>query len=223
MEAKERRKLDKFEREMAFMTANATDFPANSPGGKIMPQFAAAIAQAKQFAAGQSGGAAGKALHIDNKGDDLDDLKELMRMLDNAADALGDELPGIENLFGLPRNRSEASLLAAARAQHSASEQYENRLIEYDLPGTFRADMLRLINDIDRANNAADTSGTGGAGSTGGLKATLAELGALSKKIDAINRNKHRANPAKMSAWTTASHLERDPQAAKKPDGETGK
>ena len=163
------------------------------------------------FAAGQTGGADSKAQHIENKTDDLNELKELMQMLDRAADALADDAPGIENLFGLPRNRSEQSILAAARAQYAAAEQYESQLKEYDLPADFRQQMQTLIQNIEAANNQADASGETRSGSTSGLKAVLDRLAALSRKLDAINRNKFRSDPAKMGAWLTASHLEREP------------
>jgi len=115
-------------------------------------------------------------------------------MLDYASEALADEFPGIENLFGLPRNRGEQSVLAAAQAQYEASAQYEAALIELDLPANFRARMQALINDINAANNAADASGARGTGSTSALRAAIARLNQNSKKLDAINRIKYRGN-----------------------------
>lgn len=222
MEDREQRKLDRAERQAAYMAANAGDYAADSPGARVAAQMAVDIAAVREFAAGQMGGGRERSQHISSKLDDLDELIELMRMLDRAGDALEDEFPGIENLFGLPRNRNESSLIAAAQAQYEASEQYEAALIEYDLPKTFRAAMLGLMNDINAANQAADASGTAGAGSTGGLKAAIERLSAGSKKLDSINFNKLRDNPAKLAAWTTATHLERNPQrsdAAKPTDG----
>ena len=212
MEDRERRKLDRAERQAAYMAANAADYAANSPGAKVVASVNADIAAVRNFAAGQTGGERERSQHISSKHDDLDDLKELMLMLDRAGDALADEFPGIENLFGLPRNRNEKSLLAAAQAQYDESEKYKDSLVEYDLPTTFRADLLALINSINQANSAADTSGAVGTGSTGGLKAAIERLDQHSKKLDSINRNKLRDNPAKLAAWTSANHLARDPQ-----------
>ncbi|MBC7796186.1 MAG: hypothetical protein H7Z37_04845, partial [Pyrinomonadaceae bacterium] len=150
-----------------------------------------------------------------SKNEDLRELKDLMKMLDRAADALADEVEGIENLFGLPRNRSEQSILAAARAQYEAAAKYEQQFIEYDLPVDFRAEMKTAIENIEAANDAADVSGTIGTGATSGLKALLSNLSAMSKKLDSVNRNKHRDNPTKLGAWITASHLERAPKTDK--------
>lgn len=218
MNARETKKFDKNEREMAFADDSAADYAANSPGAKIAKLMRDDIALVKQFAAGQKGGTDERAMHIDNKIDALDELKELMNLLDTAADALADDFPGIENLFGLPRNRSEVSILAAAQSQYEQSAQYEAAFVEYDLPAGFRARMLTLINDIGEANAAADTSGAHGTGSTGGLKAALRRLNSNSKKFDAINRIKYRNNPAKLGAWLRANHLEREPQSKPKED-----
>lgn len=213
MEDREQRKLDRAERQAAYMAANAADYVANSPGARVAALMVADIVAVRDLAAGQTGGASERSQHVNSKRDDLDDLKELMRLLDRAGDALEDEFSGIENLFGLPRNRNEHSILAAAQAQYEASAQYEAALIEYDLPAAFRAEMRDLMDDINAANQAADASGTAGAGSTGGLKATIERLNQNSKKLDNINHNKLRNDPAKLAAWIVASHLERAPKS----------
>lgn len=210
------RRLDKYEREMAFAVENAADFPVNSPGGKIIKLMRGDIVLVKDFAAGQTGGAGERAQHTETKQGDLEELKELMRLLDYAADVLADDFPGIENLFGIPRNRGEQSILAAARSQYELSEQYEAAMIEKELPETFRADMNRLITRIEQASESADRAGERGSGSTSGIKAAMSRLAANSKKLDALCRIKYRGNPPKMGEWERASHLERPPQKPKK-------
>jgi hypothetical protein len=212
MNDKERRRLDKYEREMAFMIDNAADFPAQSPGAVVAVMFQTEVQRARDCAANQVSGADMRAMKIDEKEEKLADLKEMMTMLDRAGDALGDEIEGIENLFGLPRNRSEQSVLAAARAQHAASEAYETQLVGYNLPADFRLQMHNLINGVDAANQAADISGESSAGATNAFKDCLRKLGAMSKKLDALNRNKYRNDPQKLGAWLVASHLARAPQ-----------
>lgn len=215
MEDRETRKLDKFERQDAFMVDNAADFPNDSPGDKIITLMRADIALVRQYAAGQVGGVDTRSMHIVDKEDDLEELVRLMRLLDLAGDILADQYPGIENIFGVPRNRSEQSILAAARAQYDASEQYEAAIIEQEVPATFRADMLGLLDSIAAANQSADIAHEQGAGSTGGLKAAIARLDKNSKKLDAVNRIKYRNNPQKLAAWMIASHLERPPKKKK--------
>jgi len=216
VEDKEVRKLDKYERETAFSTENAADFPVNSAGGKIIALMRDDIVLVKNFAAGQTGGADERAQHTETKQEDLEELKDLMKLLDFAADAVADDFPGIENLFGIPRNRGEQSILAAARSQYELSEQFEAAMVEHDLPETFRADMNALITRIEKTSESADRAGERGSGSTSGIKAAMSRLAANSKKLDAICRIKYRGNPQKMGEWERANHLERPPQKPKK-------
>jgi hypothetical protein len=52
---------------------------------------------------------------------------------------------------------------------------------------------------------------------TGGLNASFRKAMALSSKRDKRVRMKYRDNPAKLAAWTVASHLERTPKKATPP------
>lgn len=212
MRDRERRKFDKFERSDAFMVDNAADHPKDSLGDKIVKLMRGDIALVRQYAAGQMGGVDERAMHVEDKQDDLDDLIAILKLLDLAGDGLADEFPGIENIFGVPRNRSEQSILAASRSQYDSSEQYEADIIEQGLQETFRADMLTLINRIEAKNQAADIAGEQSTGATGGLKAALSRLTQNSKKLDAHLRIKYRNDPVKLSAWRRANHLERDPK-----------
>lgn len=170
----------------------------------------------KEFAAGKTGETGKRAQHIENKHEDLEELEDFLKLLDLAADALADDFPGIENLFGVPRNRSQQSILAAARAQYELSGQYEAAMIENELPETFRAEMNRLIEQIEQANESADTADERRTGSTAGLRAAMSRLAANSKKLNAVCRIKYRGNPQKMGEWERANHLERPPQKPKK-------
>lgn len=213
MEDRERNKLDKYERQAAYMQDNAADYAPGSRGGVIAPLFAAEIANAKALAAAHVGGTGGRAQQISIKDDLLDDLKRLMQRLDRAADVVADDFPGVEHLFGLPRNRNEHSIMTAARAQYDASATYEAAFIECDLPADFRASMHDLIAQIDAANAAADVAGEHGAGSTNAFKVSMEKLGKYSRTLEAVNHNKLESNPQKMGAWLTASHLERAPKS----------
>ena len=50
------------------------------------------------------------------------------------------------------------------------------------------------------------------------IDAMIAQLDSkLSTQLDAIMRNKYARNPDKLTAWDSASHIERAPQRTKKP------
>ena len=209
------RQLDKHERQSAFATENAADFPAGSRGERLMKLMRDDIALIKRAAAGQISGAGERAQQIETKEEDLEDLMEWLKLLDYAADMLADDFPGIENLFGVPRNRSEQSIVAAGRSQHDLSAQYEAAMIEEDVPATFRSQMKTLIERIEQRNESADIAGENSSGSVAEINAAMSRLAKNSKKFDALCRIKYRGNAAKMGAWERANHLERDPKGNK--------
>lgn len=206
----QQRKLNTFQAELAFMTDNATDFPANSVGEKVMTSMAQKMAQVFTLSSEQLSNATRQ--HTGIKADKIQQITEILQMMNRAAKAMADEFDGIENLFRMPRRRSNEIMVATALTFYNDSAPYEDNFKEYDLPDTFRADLLTLINDIGAVANAQNSAGTQKAGATGGLAEAFRELGKLSNKLDAIVLNKYRNNAQKLAAWAVASHVEAAPK-----------
>jgi len=218
----ERRKLDKFERQDAFMVENAADFPVGSVGNAAAVVNRSIVAEINSLAAEQVSGGSSAAAAIGTKEDDLDELWELMRQMNRAANAFDDEAPGSSMKFRLPRNRSEQNLLATARAYYTDSESLVDQFVEYGMSRFFRNQLQDKITSIEQKNAHADTSTEQRAGATGGLIDAARRGMANSRKLDAIVRIKYANNPQKLAAWTVASHLERPPKK-KDNGGESGK
>lgn len=213
----ERRKLEKFEREQAFMIDNAADFPRDSPGDKAAVFETNIINEMRALAAQQISGGASAAQGIGNKDDALDDLMQMIRNINRAANAFEDEVPGSNLLFRLPRNRSQQNILATARAFHADAVPLEAKFIEYGLQATFLADLQALITAFDEAGTSADSGEAERAAATGGLTDAARRGMANSRKLNAIVRIKYQNNPQKLAAWTVASHLDRAPKKPKPP------
>lgn len=210
MLASQQRKLNKYQAESAFMTDNAADFPLNSPGNRTAREFATVIAEILGLAGLQVSQAARQNVGI--KDDALADLIKLLQKMNRAANALAEEIDGIEDLFRMPRRRSEEIWLAVARAFHTDSAPFETEFQDYDLLPTFRADLLALIAAVESAGTSADIAQEQSGGATGGLVAKFREAGKLSRRLNAIVRNKYDGNPQKLAAWEIASHLEAAPK-----------
>lgn len=209
----QRRKLNTYQSELAFMKEHSADFPKTSAGGKAVVELDKKITQILALAGEQQSNTARR--HIGIKGDKLQELIEILRMMNRASNALADEVDGIENLFRMPRKTSTAVYLATARTFYNDSAAYEKEFKDYELPATFRADLQTLINDVESASNTADAANASRAGATGGLRELFAEAGKLSNKLDAVVRNKYRADAQKLAAWTVASHVEAAPRVVK--------
>ncbi|HEY0051319.1 MAG TPA: hypothetical protein VGB68_18630 [Pyrinomonadaceae bacterium] len=212
MKDSQRRKLDKFEREEVFLNDNIADFPPASPGGKALAELSAVISQIRAFAAEQVSGAGSSRQHIGVKDEEVDALMRLIRNINRAANAFEDEIPGSDLKFRLPRNRSEQNILATARAFLADAEPLKAKFIEYGLAADFTDKLQALIEAVDERAAAADSAGEQKAGATGGLIDIVRKGMSISRRLDSIVRIKYEDNAAKLSAWTTASHLKKAPE-----------
>lgn len=206
----QQRRLDQFQSKAAFMRANKADFPANSPGGKTAQALEVSIGEILALAAAQSSNL--PAQHISNKDDSLEDLWRLMKKINRAARSLADEHDNIEDLFRLPRRQTEQNILAAARTFHRDSAAYEEDFPDYNVPETFRADLLDLVAEIESSAQDADAAGAEKSGATGAMLEKFRQAGKQSKKLSGIVENKYDDNPQKLAEWRIASHLKAAPQ-----------
>lgn len=216
MKASQIRKLNQFQSKSAFMKDNAADFPTTSLGGRTAAALDVVIALILSLAGVQTSGALRQTISI--KDDNLDRMIKLVKQINRAANALADELEGIEDLFRLPRRRSEAIWLATARAFYRDSERYETEMQEAVTVADFRAALLALINSVEAAGTEADIAGAEKGGATGALLAAFRDGGRLSRKLDGIVENKYDDNPRKKAEWNIAAHLEAAPRHSTAPE-----
>lgn len=211
-----RRKLEKFEREDAFMKDNAADFPGGSPGATAAATHVDIIDEIRDMAADQVSEGGELSQSFGNKEDSLDRIVATIRNMNRAANAFEDEVPGSNLLFRMPRNQSQQNLLATARAFHQDSvAPLEAKFIAYGLAPTFRADLQAEIDSFDAAGTAADTSEAQKAAATQGLIDAARRGMKNSAKLNAIVRIKYENDSKKLAAWTVASHLEKAPATKK--------
>lgn len=196
------------------MTDNAADFPVGSKGKECADVEAAIIEEMRARAGEQLSGTGAARQSTSDKADDLDDLSELIRHINLAANAFESPEPGSDKMFRLPRNRSQQNLLATARAFHADATPMAATFVEYGLPANFLETLQALIDEIDAAGFAAASGTEQQAGATAGLMDAARRGTDNSRRLDAIVRIKYNADPQKLAAWTVASHLERAPKSA---------
>jgi hypothetical protein len=123
-----------------------------------------------------------------------------------------DDQPGLSEKFRLPRGNNDQQLLSAARAFATDALPLKAQFIVHELPADFLED---LAADID-ALEAAIGDQSGGMGSRVAASAAIddaMERGAvITRKLDAIIKNKYGNSRATLAEWTSASHTERAPR-----------
>ena len=217
MKDEQRRKLEKGERELAFMIDNAGDFPGGSPGALGTATQTDIINEMKGLAAQQVSGFAGAQAEGDVKDLALESMKDLIDHMNRAANGFADAIPGSDMKFRKPRNRSQANIRATAAAFHADAAPLEQTFIDWGLDKTFLDDLQNAINDYDAAVAAEDTSGGHQAAATGGLEDAAKRLMKNGKKLDSVVNIKYSNNPQKLAAWTVAHHLEKAPKKTQTP------
>ncbi len=211
----ERRKLDKFEREQAFMNNNSGDFPAGSVGGKAAAVLGEVVKEIHTLAGDQLVGEGEARQSVAGKDDALDDMWTMIRNMNRAANAFSDEMPNITDKFRLPRNRSQENTAATARAFITDAAPIKAKFVEYGLADDF---LEQLQADIDAFNDEGTNADSGGeqrAAATEGLLDAAKRGMDISRKLDSIVKIKYQNNPQKLASWRVASHLEKAPKSKK--------
>lgn len=216
MNDSQRRKMDKIDREEAFFTDNAADFPANSTADDFTQQIAAEKAKILGFDAQQTSGFDDKRQAQSIYDDHRDELIDLINLFVLAASIVDDEIPGTAEKYKKPYPRTDQHLIAKATSFHTDSTAIKAQLIAAGIP---EPDFGRLLTVRDAFQQAAlvhDSAEEHHAEATGGMNAAFRTMMDLSRRRGKYVLMKYRDNPAKLAAWTVASHLERAPKRAPK-------
>ncbi len=112
----QRRKLNKYQAESAYMTDNAADFPKDSPGDKTAKRFAETVTLIETLAGQQMSQSVRQKFGI--KDDALSRLIRHLQKMNRAANALAEDIDGIEDLFRFPRRRSEGKFRQSGEKSH---------------------------------------------------------------------------------------------------------
>jgi len=211
MNDKERNYYNTFVSVRDFGAENTADFPAGSAGANNFASVGAAADEMEQSGAAQTSGASGQATM--QKDVALAELREDLRAINRTARALAVDDSAIGEMFRMLSGNNEQNLLAAARTFLTNAAPLKNQFIEYGLPADFLDDLQSDITAFEQAASGKSTA-------TGEKVSATASIGNAVqngleglRRLQAIVPNKYRDNPAKLAAWTSASHVER---AAKK-------
>jgi hypothetical protein len=215
MEDDIRRKHNKFKGQDVYFVNNAADFPSGSPGDAAAVINRAVIEEMNELDGQQVSGGSSAAQFFGNKEEDLDAVWLTLKRMNRAANIFGDEVQGIEDKFRLPRNRSQANILAAGRAYHADSVNLVEQFKGCGLEANFRATLLAQIAKVEQDDAQAESGVDKRGGATAGLIDAARRGMQNSRKMDSIVRIKYENNPQKLAEWEIASHLEKAPKRAK--------
>lgn len=210
----ERNQLTTLTRVRDFGAQNPALFPATQLAGELMASITAGVTELTMHAAThaahtssarqgtQSRSTARTALHAD------------LAAINQTAHALAFQIAGLDNKFRMPRG-GDHELLTAARAYVIDATPLKNDFIRYGLPPDFLDDLNADILAFEQATAARNQSLEQKTASTAGIDEVMEQSMKALKQLDIIMRNVLRDQIAQLTAWMTASHIERVPHRRK--------
>ena len=223
MESKIIRECDMFGRVLIFWTVNQADIPAGSKGATYYSNLASDNQKLLDAGATQKGS------KVTAQNARIRALDLTLMNITRTAHAIAQDVPGFDDRFGRPDHLTPHEVVATAQVYlvqlaadpadtpetQAAKAARVAEFTGHGLPATFVADLQAQLDAIGTLKDTHEASREQGVGSTSVL-AHLARDGRKQVKyLDAIAHNLYAQNPEKLSAWLSASHVERDPVHAR--------
>jgi hypothetical protein len=216
MEDADRRSFEMLVRVRDLGATNASAFPDKSRGAELFAALGATISELDIHATVQTSGKSAAQTGTASKATARAALQEDLEAIRRTARAIALDNPAFANNFRLPRGRlNDQQLLTTARAFAADAAPLAAEFIHNELPADFLADLNADIESFARAGTTQNTSTEAHVAATKAIDAAIERGLTIVRQLDAVVRNKFRADPATLAAWTSASHVERAPQHKK--------
>jgi uncharacterized coiled-coil DUF342 family protein len=209
MDDRQRRENDRNIRSNDFLTANLADFAANQVAQAKISRLAEKVTKTQQEHQNQIAGEGDIRQDYSIVRDAYDELLDEMRDVRDFANSMAVENPGLENKFRLPRQGGKRGLINAARVFADDALEYKQAFIDYGMEASFIDDLRAKADALEEALAEADASIGDRAGATDTLEQEIKEANKIIEVLDPLVRRIYRTNPAKLTAWIYASHVER--------------
>jgi hypothetical protein len=204
-----RRRRDTFIGMKGFRLEFPEDFPAGSDEAEQLDEIETVLGLIEQYGGDQASGFGNVRFNYYAKGISRENLRELLEDIETAAQTLAYKVPGIDLIFRIPRNLPDAQMLALARSFAEQAPAYETEL-KRRLPATFMTDLQTAITAFEDSLLPPESSTDAQVEATAQLGEAV-RRGMISRRIlQGMMKIKYKNNPARMRAWQSASHLERD-------------
>jgi len=206
----QRKHVERLARSVAFVSANAADFPQTSKGGLAAADISAILTEIETIETSRVSSMNALQQATSGKNDGRDSLRAQLRAISSTAATIALDHPEIRGIFKFKGSSvSDHMLLATARAFATAAQPLKALFIEYDMPADF-LDILNASIAGFEQNNDRKTAGTGArAAANAALEDALRRGESAFRRLDTSVRNKHRDDPAKLATWESGSKLER--------------
>ncbi len=209
-----------FGRVKTFGADNAADFASGSVAQTNFSSIDQVIAGLDKAKAGQ----------VSNRNTSMETLLNAVRLdiqnITRTAAAIDQDEPGFADKFHLPKAYNPAALLTTAdafllqltsqstddAATKTAKAALVAKFTAHEMNANFVTNLQTDRAAITNAEADMESDSEDRVGNTAVISPLIRQGMKAINTLDAIMHNKYSAQPDKMAAWTSASHIERDPQ-----------
>ena len=204
MTRKDRVRYEMFSRVRQFGNTHGRQFEKTSVGGKAFATVAAAVAEMEQFAKAKvrtsDDGKEAKALAREAIVEQLTDVARTARLVSTKVSG------GAAKAFKVPRWRSDASLLTAARAVIDDGRAAAELLVQLGLRETFVDELQALGEQFAEADLGRQAGKLGLAAAHAGFATAMAQAADAANTLDVIVANTFKKAPTVLAEWEAARH-----------------
>jgi hypothetical protein len=221
MNDRQKRESERNIRANDFLQENKADFASNSVAPGKIAELAQRVAKTQTEYQNQIAGDGSVRQDYTEVEDAYQAMRDEMEDVRSFARLMAESEPGIENKFRIPAGNVKLRDLAAARVFADEAAKIEQKFVGLGLDEDFVEQLRGAADTLEEAlADAASSTGTR-VGATSSLTVEIKATNNIIDFLDPIVRRTYRANPAKLSAWNYASHVERyTPKSKKDKKGE---
>jgi hypothetical protein len=221
MEDRHHRNREMFLRLKAFGAAHP-EIPATTVWPQLLTDLNSVIADQDSNVTSEEVGKGAARADTSTRHAARQALREDVEAIVRTSRVIGEEHPGFDDKFRMPRGTNDQALLdlALGIAALLADPTVKARFISHAMPADFVENLNDDIADLQEAITEQSGSVAGHKSAGVSIDETDGRGMVIKRKMDALVRNFYRNNPAVLSEWETASHVERAPRRKKKTLGE---
>lgn len=203
----ENRKYDMLVRVRDFGVEHSTDFPANTQAGRLFAAVNSVVIEIAAHAAAQTSGTARESTA--SKAMARTKLVEAIEKLHRTARAMALDMPALKAKFRMSRNLSDQSLLNEARAFLADATPLKSDFLGYAMEEDFLESLTADIAAFEASITAKNSKTSLRVSATAGISTTLDRGIKAVRQLQAVVKNRYPNSPTTLSAWASASHVER--------------
>lgn len=199
-----------------FGAQHPTLFPAAGLAGQLMAAIGSTVTELDSHATTHVSSASQARQGTASKSSAREALREDLEAINRTAHVMAFDTPGLDNKFRIPRG-GDQDLLTAARAYVVDATPIKDDFIRFGLPADFIEDLSADIAAFEQATTVQNQSMQQKTASTAAIDDSISRGMKALKQLDAVMRNVLRDDVEMLTAWMTASRVERVPRRRKTP------